>query len=153
LFDGYLPRRGKERRQRLSQLTGEERTLIFFEAPHRLIESIGDMAGVFGHRRVVMARELTKMHEEMVRGNLAELLHRVQKGGKPRGEIVLVVEGCKSSSTPGGNIPESVADALHPMPTHKDLSRRDTIRAIAQRYGLSRNEAYRKMVKERQAQT
>jgi 16S rRNA (cytidine1402-2'-O)-methyltransferase len=99
VFEGFLPTKGKERRQYLERLRTETRTVIFYEAPHRVRETLADFAAVLGtDRQIVLARELTKMHEEFWRGTLAEAIaHHTQK--EPQGEYTLVVAG-SSPDTP-----------------------------------------------------
>ena len=94
LFDGFLPRKGGQRRRRFAELQQEKRTLVFFESPHRVEKSLEDALAVLGNRRAVLARELTKLYEEFLRGGLAEILEKLQTGSKSRGEMVLIVEGC-----------------------------------------------------------
>jgi 16S rRNA (cytidine1402-2'-O)-methyltransferase len=91
-FEGFLPRKGGERRTRLTELEAEPRTMVFFEAPHRLAESLADLATVFGAGRpAAVCRELTKTYEEVRRGPLQELAQWAQ--GDVRGEITIVVAG------------------------------------------------------------
>ena len=99
-FEGFLPARSKERRTALLELAGEPRTLVFFEAPHRIAASLEDLAAAFGaERRAVVARELTKMHETIYRGTLAELAALAQADANfRRGEITLVVSGAPSAA-------------------------------------------------------
>jgi len=98
-FAGFLPARAGERRRALQELSGRKETLVWFEAPHRLVESLEDSAQVLGPRRASVARELTKLHEEVVRGTLPELAATFRSRGTGRGEITVVVEG--TSETPG----------------------------------------------------
>jgi len=102
-FEGFLPPRGAARRARLEGLCSESRSLVFYEAPQRLADSLGDMAGVLGgNRRAVVARELTKLHESVYHGTLGELAERAR--GDPdmsRGEIVVVVEGAAGQPDAG----------------------------------------------------
>lgn len=91
VFEGFLPRTASQRRRRLRSLAEEERTIVLFESPHRLAESLADMRDALGDRRGAMARELTKLHEEVVRGRLSDLLVRAEDG--VRGEVTLVIEG------------------------------------------------------------
>jgi 16S rRNA (cytidine1402-2'-O)-methyltransferase len=102
-FEGFLPARGGERRTALSRLAAETRTLVFFEAPHRLAETLADMSTVFGgDRHGVIARELTKMHESVYRGPLAELATRLDADANiARGELVLLIEGAAARETEG----------------------------------------------------
>ena len=93
-FEGFLPRRGGERRTRLRELSAERRTMVFLEAPHRLAASLGDLAAAFGTDRAAVAcRELTKTWEEIVRGDLGRLLEWATDGREIRGELTLVVAG------------------------------------------------------------
>src|SRR3954453_9444949 len=95
-FEGFLPRRAGERRRRLAALGDEQRTMVFFEAPHRIAATAADMATVFGaDRRAVVCRELTKTHEQVRRGGLGELIEWAGSG--LRGEITLVVDGASRS--------------------------------------------------------
>ena len=93
VFEGFLPRKGSGRSQRLAELAGERRTVVLYEAPHRLARTLGDLADALGsERRVAVARELTKLHEEVWRGTLAGAVARTAEVA-PRGEYVVVVEG------------------------------------------------------------
>lgn len=102
-FEGFLPARAGERRHALGRLASEPRTLVFFEAPHRILESLQDMSRIFGAaRRALLARELTKPFETLYRGSLAELVARaVSEPNVARGEITLVVEGAAGSTEQG----------------------------------------------------
>lgn len=94
-FEGFLPRKGSDRAQRVAEVATERRTVVLYEAPHRLVATLGDLASACGPgRRVVLVRELTKLHEEVWRGTLAEA---VAREGQPRGEHVVVLEGAPST--------------------------------------------------------
>lgn len=94
VFEGFLPAKAAARRERLSQLVGEPRTLLFYESAHRIEETLADMAAVFGPRRAVLARELTKLFETVLDGSLADLHARVSADADQRkGEFVVIVEG------------------------------------------------------------
>jgi 16S rRNA (cytidine1402-2'-O)-methyltransferase len=99
-FEGFLPSRSSERRARLGEISGETRTLVFFEAPHRIEECLQDLAAVFGgERRAAVARELTKAHETTYRGTLAELIVLAKNEGNfARGEITIVVQGAPATN-------------------------------------------------------
>ena len=92
VFEGFLPHK-KGRKTRIGQLSGEPRTVVLYESPHRIERTLTDLAGVMGDRRAVLARELTKKFEEIRRGTVQELLEGVRTA-PPRGEIVLIIEGC-----------------------------------------------------------
>ncbi|TDA68653.1 MAG: 16S rRNA (cytidine(1402)-2'-O)-methyltransferase [Clostridia bacterium] len=91
-FEGFLPRAGKQRRRRLQAVSREERTLVFYESPYRLAETLADMFTIFGNRQAVVARELTKVHEEVRRGSLEELAAYFG-ATEAKGEVVIVVAG------------------------------------------------------------
>lgn len=93
VFEGFLPRTRAARRRRLEAIARHEHTVVLFESPHRLAESLAEMVEALGDRRAAMGRELTKVHEEVVRGRLSEILARVREAGAVRGEVTLVIEG------------------------------------------------------------
>jgi len=97
VFEGFLPRRAMRRKRRIEELRADPRTLIFFESPHRLRESLRDLASVFGERPASISRELTKKFEETRRGTLRSLLEWVEEA-PPRGEFVLVVGGAPDAA-------------------------------------------------------
>jgi len=112
LFDGFLPKKRGARERRLTELSSERRTLIFFESPHRILATLGQMLEILGDRRGVLARELTKAFEEIARGNISDLIkHLADK--RVRGEITLLVEGTGSrlgKHAPGRNLgPEAIS--------------------------------------------
>jgi 16S rRNA (cytidine1402-2'-O)-methyltransferase len=139
-FDGFLPRRQGERRARLRRLAAEERTLVFFEAPHRIAGSLADLAAVLGaDRAAAVCRELTKTYEEVRRGPLAELAEWAA-AAEPRGEITLVVAGAAPSTAerPSDDDLRTAVAAGQAA----GASRRDAIAAVAKEYGLPRREVY-----------
>jgi len=97
VFEGFLSAKQKERRSRLQELSGEARTLVFYEAPHRLLESLGDMRDLLGDREIVIARELTKLHEEFLRGPVSGAIEKFS-ATEARGEITLLVRGAREST-------------------------------------------------------
>lgn len=105
-FEGFLPARDAARRARLQELAGEERTLVFYESPHRVAETLQDCAAIFGAERgAVIARELTKLHESVYRGTLAGLAIRArQEKDFTRGEIVLLIDGARSEPAVGAGV-------------------------------------------------
>lgn len=137
VFEAFLPREPKLRRRRLRELTGETRTLVFYEAPHRLSDTLIDMRGVWGDaRRAVVARELTKLYEEFRRGTLAELTAHFE-ANPPRGEIVLVVEGGSAEAVVEGDWREALAAELA-----AGTKATEAAKAVSKRFGVSRQEAY-----------
>ena len=137
-FEGFLPRKGGERRARLGLLAAERRTAVFFEAPHRLAEALTDMAETLGSdRRAVVCRELTKTHEEVRRGTLGELATWAADG--VRGEITVVVAGAPEP-TVALTGDELVRQVL--VREAAGLTRKDAIAAVAQETGLPKRDVF-----------
>ncbi|GIE99188.1 16S rRNA (cytidine(1402)-2'-O)-methyltransferase [Paractinoplanes rishiriensis] len=140
VFEGFLPRTGSHRRSRLRELTAEPRTLVFFEAPHRIAGALADLAAAFGAERpAAVCRELTKTYEEVRRGALAELAEWAATG-EPRGEITLVVAGAPAGPAvrpDDGELRAAVAER-----ERAGASRRDAIQAVADAYGLKKRDVY-----------
>ena len=137
-FEGFLPRRGAGRTERLAAVAAERRTVVLYEAPHRLARTVVDLAEACGRdRRVAVVRELTKLHEQVWRGRLGEAAAWVAEA-RPRGELVLVVDGAPESPPPAD---DAVRDALR---TELDggASTRDAARAVADRLDVPRRRAY-----------
>ncbi|MQA26556.1 MAG: 16S rRNA (cytidine(1402)-2'-O)-methyltransferase [Micromonosporaceae bacterium] len=138
-FEGFLPRRAGERRTRLAGLADERRTMVFFEAPHRIAAAVGDLVAAFGEERpVALCRELTKTFEEVRRETLASLAASVAED-PPRGEITLVVGG----AVPGAG-ERSAADlaALVAELEGSGVPRKQAIGLVAQRHGVPKREVY-----------
>jgi 16S rRNA (cytidine1402-2'-O)-methyltransferase len=137
-FEGFLPRKGGERRAALAALAAEPRTMVFYESPHRLAEALADAAGALGaERAAAVCRELTKTHEEVRRGTLAELADWAAEG--VRGEITLVVAGAVAgpvSMTPAELAAEVAAEEA------AGADRKEAIRTVVGRTGLSRRVVY-----------
>ena len=138
-FEGFLPSGKKERRAALEELTGEARTMVFHEAPHRLRATLGDMAEVLGDRPAALCRELTKLHEETVRTTL-EQAAAYYAANEPRGEYVLVVAGRPRQDCPPLTLEEGVARVLRLRAD--GIRMKDAVRQVADDTGLSRNELY-----------
>jgi 16S rRNA (cytidine1402-2'-O)-methyltransferase len=138
-FEGFLPRKAGERSRRLAGLAGEERTLVFFEAPHRTAATLAAMAEAFGpDRAAAVCRELTKTHEEVRRGGLAELAEWAGHG--VRGEVTVVVSGSVASVSVASD-PDSLRSAVEAEETG-GTSRKDAIRAVALRAGVPKRVVY-----------
>ncbi len=144
-FEGFLPMNKKNRRAQLEGLAAEERTMIFYEAPHKLLATLADLRETFGsQRRISLCRELTKLHEEVVRTTLGEAAERYESQS-PRGEFVLVVEGAAPREEERASLEEALeqVEAL----CGQGLSRKDAVKQTAKALGLSRNELYAAAVK------
>jgi 16S rRNA (cytidine1402-2'-O)-methyltransferase len=141
LFLGFIPRKGSERARLLARAAAEEWSVVFFEAPPRLADLLEDLArAVGGSRRAVVARELTKLHEEFRAGTLAELAGYYSEH-PPRGEITIVLEGTGAPAEPPDRTGEAVEQAT--LLLAEGLTRREVVRRITETLGLPRNDAYR----------
>ncbi|MFI5044332.1 MAG: 16S rRNA (cytidine(1402)-2'-O)-methyltransferase [Acidimicrobiales bacterium] len=139
VFEGFLPRKGAERRDRIDALVDERRTTVLYEAPHRIERTVEDLAEALGgDRRIALCRELTKMHEEVWRGSLAEALGHVAEF-EPRGEYVVVVEGAPA---PDDATDETLVAALEAA-LASGLSRRDAAASVAAAHGVAANRTKR----------
>jgi 16S rRNA (cytidine1402-2'-O)-methyltransferase len=136
-FAGFLPSKPGQRRSALEALKDEQATLIFYEAPHRILDTLEAIEEVLGERPVVVARELTKIHEEFLRGPVAEVRAALAARDAIRGEITLLV-GSAPAVAEEGPLEEAV-DAC----VRGGMSRMDAIKAVARRRGLSKREVYR----------
>jgi 16S rRNA (cytidine1402-2'-O)-methyltransferase len=138
-FEGFLPRKSGERARRLAGLAGEERTLVFFEAPHRTAAALTALAEAFGaDRPAAVCRELTKTHEEVRRGPLGDLVGWAEGG--IRGEVTIVVSGA-AAGTGVAQDAESLRDAVAALEEAGE-SRKDAIRAVAARAGVPKRRVY-----------
>ena len=146
-FAGFLPSRSNARRARLNELRSVPGTLIFYEAPHRLARTLKDAYEVLGEREAVVARELTKLHEEIRRERLSELAKHYADEENPRGEIVVLID----RNVIGETIRETVSSvaALVYQFEQDGLDHRAALKKAARALGLSRAEAYRKLMVER----
>lgn len=146
LFIGFLPSRAGERRARLRDLAPERRTIVLYEAPHRLVQTLGDALEILGDRRAVVARELTKIHEEFVRGRISELADKYQHAA-PRGEITLLIAapepGADRPDAAGLSLPDRVAEL-----EHEGLDRKAALKQAARERGITKREAYRRLLNE-----
>ncbi len=138
-FEGFLSANKKERRERLQELSGEERTVVFHEAPHKLKATLADMAEILGNRRVALCRELTKLHEDTVRTTLPEAVQYYQEN-EPRGEYVLVVAGREKAEKTELTLEQGVALVLKKRA--EGMKMKDAVRQVADDTGLNRNELY-----------
>lgn len=139
-FEGFLPVVTKERRERLEELTGEKRTMVFYEAPHKLRKTLSDLIEVFGaERKIALCRELTKMHEEVIRTTLGAASERYAES-EPKGEFVLVVEGKPESDAPEMSVEDAVARVLRLREGGMPL--KAAAKEVAADTGYSKNELY-----------
>jgi 16S rRNA (cytidine1402-2'-O)-methyltransferase len=143
IFEGFLPRTSAQRRTRLAALALDPRTLVFYEAPRRVAGLLRDIGVELGDRRVAVCRELTKLHERVVRGSVSEVLEAV--GDEPlRGEVVVVVEGDREGAPRDLESALAMAGSLIAEGTRK----RDAARLVAAETGVGANEIYRGLIGE-----
>jgi 16S rRNA (cytidine1402-2'-O)-methyltransferase len=143
-FEGFLPVRKEKRRKAMQALSAETRTMIFYESPQRIAAFLREAGEVFGERRACVVRELTKIHEEILRGTLPELREEMSLRESILGEITVVIGGCQK--TVAWSVEEIVKAALE----DSSGSSRDLAREIAEGTGLSRKEVYAEILKQRQ---
>lgn len=138
VFEGFLPRKGSARADRLAAVAAERRTVVVYEAPHRVARTLADLAAVCGaERRVALARELTKLHEELWRGTLGAAVGHVAEV-EPRGEFVLVIDGAPPPSVPDDAV---ILDALAEA-RREGASTRDAVGRVAGALGVPRRRVY-----------
>ncbi len=148
-FGGFLPARSGARRARLSELRTLPATLIFYEGPHRIAATLGDAREILGEREAAVARELTKLHEEIARGRLSELAERFSSADNARGEMVLIID--RNVIPNEGEVDKATASLAELVTKFENegLDHRAALKKAARELGLSRDEAYRRLVAER----
>ncbi len=142
-FIGFLPSKKIQRQKLLSDLSFEKRTLIFYEAPHRIIETLTNMEEIFSERKAALVKEITKFHEEVIRGRISEILSELKKM-KIAGEYTIIVEGRKEDKK------LLTSDILLEISAlmRKGFGRKEAVRKISEEYGLSKKELYDKSINE-----
>jgi len=146
LFVGFLPARSGERRRALEHLRIEERTMIFYEAPHRIADTVADALAILGNRPACLAREVTKLHEEFRRGKLFDLVQSL--GDHPaKGEITLLI-GPPEPAAPGAhvNTSQSLAARVEELIHQAKLDRKEALKLAAKERGITRRDAYRQLL-------
>jgi 16S rRNA (cytidine1402-2'-O)-methyltransferase len=146
-FAGFLPSKGSLRKRKLEELAAIPATLILYEAPHRLLSSLEDMAAILGPRCATVARELTKIHEELLYGTLPELLNLLKERDRIQGEITLVIERGESAPV-AADFPESLRQHLEEEMQKTGLPRNEALKSVAKQRGISRKEAYKRLDEE-----
>ena len=149
-FGGFLPAKRTARRARLEQVSGLRSTLVFYEAPHRIRETLADAIEVLGERPATLARELTKLHEEFIRGQLSDL-QRWATTHEPRGEMTLVIASAAEDNFLALS-DGSLSEQIEQLVSNAGLDRTDALKEVARLRGISRREAYRLLVEETHAQ-
>jgi 16S rRNA (cytidine1402-2'-O)-methyltransferase len=149
LFVGFLPARSGERRRALERLRIEDRTIVLYEAPHRIAETIMEARDVLGDRPASVAREVTKIHEEFLRGRLSEI-SEVLSGREIKGEITLVIGPLEAATAASpGESSQSLADRVDELMRQAKLDRKEALKLAAKERGLTRRAAYHELVRTR----
>ena len=137
-FVGFLPSKAAARRKALEALAGEPMSVVAYESPHRILETLADMAETLGNRPMVLARELTKLHEEFLRGTAEDIWRELDSRGSVKGEITLVLG--RSEEKPA--IHDPVAEVMR-LEQDQGLGRMDAIKTVAKQMGIGKREIYR----------
>lgn len=145
-FHGFLPAKEGQRRTALEQIPRDQATHVFYEAPHRILDTLNDLAAVFGPAQpVVIARELTKLHEEFLRGSVSDLQAQLAARPSVRGEIVLLFSPSpQEAATPTRTIAAEVTALMQ----SESLSEKDALKRVARERGIGKSEAYRELQRE-----
>ena len=145
LFIGFLPTNKKEKKDKLSKLMYATQTLIFYEAPHKIIDTMEMMLEILGDRKICIVRELTKIHEEKIRGTISQVIEKMQN---PRGEMVIVVEGSKISEKEKeiDEINKLTLDEHFEYYKNKGFAKKDIIKQIAKDRNVNKNEIYQHFI-------
>ena len=138
-FSGFLPHKSGPRRRFLEQMKEETATLVLYESPHRIVDALDDIGFVLGQRRIVVARELTKLHEEFLRGTPREVLEELRLRPSIKGEITLVIGRSEDNSAAGDPVAEVVKLEA------AGIDRMDAIKTIARRFGIGKRNLYRRI--------
>src|SRR3984957_16612025 len=143
-FSGFLPSKSGQRRKLLESVKDSPRTQIFYEAPHRIVDSLADVADLLGNdRHVVVAREVTKLHEEFLRGRAAEVLTQFKSRGEVKGEITLLIAKDEGSEQRAASSDSSVAQRVREIMASEQADEKTALKKVAKERGIGKSEAYR----------
>src|SRR5450755_1745253 len=143
-FSGFLPAKAGQRRKLLESVKDSPRTQVFYEAPHRLLDTLADVVEVLGiERHVVVAREVTKMHEEFLRGQVGEILEQLKARGDMKGEITLLIAKAEEGDAPTAPETVSVAARVREIMAEEKADEKVALKKVAKERGIGKSEAYR----------
>jgi 16S rRNA (cytidine1402-2'-O)-methyltransferase len=143
-FSGFLPSKAGQRRKLLESVKDSPRTQVFYEAPHRLLETLADMIEVLGSdRHIVVAREVTKLHEEFLRGRAGEILEQFKTRGGVKGEITLLIAKAESRELTAESSAVSVAQRVREIMSSENADEKTALKKVAKERGIGKSEAYR----------
>ena len=147
-FHGFLPAKAGQRRKLLEEVRDLPRTQIFYEAPHRIIEALKDIVDVMGPtRHIVVAREVTKIHEEFLRGRAEDVLRTAEERGELKGEITLLIGKPEENAKPVAK--ETVGQMVHRLMKEESLEEKDALKRVAKELGIGKSEVYREWQREK----
>jgi 16S rRNA (cytidine1402-2'-O)-methyltransferase len=146
-FVGFLPPKSSARRKRLIELSGNRSTLIIYEAPHRIKRTLADLVAIMSDRECVLARELTKVHEQFLRGSLSEVADKLDEG-LAKGEMVLIVGPGLDNNRTGASA-ANVSEEVDQLVQTEGLDAKNALKRVARSRGISKSEAYRMMLAEK----
>jgi 16S rRNA (cytidine1402-2'-O)-methyltransferase len=145
-FSGFLPAKSAQRRKLLESVRESPRTQVFYEAPHRLLETLEDVVNVLGgDRHVVVAREVTKIHEEFLRGRAEEVLQRLKARGEVKGEITLLIAKPESSELRAAGSEVNIAQRIREIMASDQVDEKSALKKAAKERGIGKSEAYREL--------
>jgi len=148
-FAGFLPAKAGQRRQVFEEIVNSQQTEIFYEAPHRLQEALADAVEILGpDRQIVIAREVTKLHEEFIRGRAGELTNTL-KNREVRGEITLLIGKAESQSETAAPAPKNIRARLQQIMAEQKLDEKSSLKILAKEMGVSKSEAYRELQRQK----
>jgi 16S rRNA (cytidine1402-2'-O)-methyltransferase len=152
-FSGFLPAKRGQRRQMLESIKQSPRTQVFYEAPHRVVEALADVVEILGEdRHLVIAREVTKLHEEFLRGRAAEVLETLNARGNIKGEITLLIgkaDEAEAHVATGAPARPSIRQRLEQIMAEEKLDEKAALKKVAKERGISKSEAYRELQRSR----
>ena len=143
-FSGFLPPKSGQRRKLLESVKDSPRTQVFYEAPHRLLETLADVVEVLGNNRhVVVAREVTKLHEEFLRGRAGDILQQLKARGDVKGEITLLIAKVEEGAVASASESVSIAQRVRQIMTEEKTDEKAALKKVAKERGIGKSEAYR----------
>ncbi len=149
-FSGFLPAKSGQRRKLLESVRESPRTQVFYEAPHRLLETLADVVEVLGNdRHLVVAREVTKIHEEFLRGRAPEVLEQLKARGDVKGEITLLIAKAESQELTAESSVVSVAERVREIVASEKIDEKAALKRVARERGIGKSEAYREWQKKK----
>ncbi len=137
-FMGFLPLNKKLRKVKMEEIKESNKTIIFYEAPHKLLKTLEELKGIVKGRKVVLAREITKIHEEFIRGSIEDITDRI---GEPKGEYVILIEGNQDLEKENNDV-ELTLDEEYEKYLLQGLNKKEIIKKIAKNRGVNKNEIY-----------